>query len=170
MQAMRARPPGAGAVMWWASAVEARPEHLGVDVRPAGPCVLELLEHERRPAFGDDEAVSAYVEGPRLPAVDSAVMFAKREPTRLSPTGVIAASAPPVIDRVAPADWMRRGALPIACVADAHAVTIVSHGPRQPKRIEIAAAPAFAIIIGHEERRDPSRALFEETPICSCIV
>ena len=74
------------------------------------------------------------------------------------PAWEIAASAPPVTTASQRPSPTRRKALPMAWVAEAHAVTTVSHGPRRPKRIEIAAAPAFAIIIGTsrgETRRGP---------------
>jgi hypothetical protein len=43
-------------------------EQLRVDVRPPSPRALELLEHENGPTLGDDKAVPAHVERPRLPA------------------------------------------------------------------------------------------------------
>ena len=74
------------------------------------------------------------------------------------PAREIAASAPPVMTASQRPSPTRRKALPMAWVAEAHAVTTVSHGPRRPKRIEIAAAPALPIIIGTsrgETRRGP---------------
>ena len=53
---------------------------------------------------------------------------------------------------------IRRKAFPMACVLAAQAVTVTSQGPRNPYRMEMAAAPALAIIIGTrngETRRGP---------------
>ncbi len=52
-------------------------------------------------------------------------------------------------------DATRRAAPPMAWVPAAQAVQITSDGPRQPRRMEIPAAPALAIIIGtrHGETR-----------------
>src|SRR5487761_2665404 len=88
----------------------------------------------------------------------------------VAPVGLIAASAPPVTTTSQRPEEMRRAALPIAWVAEAHAVTTVSHGPRKPNRIEIAAAPALDIIIG-TRRGDTRRGPFSnKTVICSCNV
>jgi hypothetical protein len=57
-----------------------RSEHLGVDVGAAGLGVLELLEHERRAALGDDEAVATASKGRDHPLVESAVMLPKATP------------------------------------------------------------------------------------------
>ncbi len=49
MHAIAPAPPGDGAVMWWASAVDRRAEDLAEIVAPRGSrATLELLEHERR--------------------------------------------------------------------------------------------------------------------------
>ena len=111
-------------------------------------------------------------KGLEWPDVDSAVMLPKAAiPIGSSPPAwEIAASAPPVTTASQRPSPMRRKALPMAWVAEAHAVTTVSHGPRRPKRIEIAAAPAFPIIIGTsrgETRRGP---LAMRRIICSWIV
>src|SRR5918999_540598 len=52
---------------------EAVTEHLGVDLRPTGAGVLELLEHDEGTGLAHDEAVAAGVERPRgLPRVADA--------------------------------------------------------------------------------------------------
>ena len=82
--------------------------------------------------------------GREMPLLESAVMLAKPA----TPVGVIAASEPPVITASQMPSEMRRAALPMACVLAAHAVTVDSHGPRQPNRIDTVAAAALLIIIG----------------------
>ena len=72
--------------------------------------------------------------------------------------GVIADSEPPASTASQMPSWMRRAALPIECVPAAQAVTVASHGPCQPKRIDTDAAAALAIIIGTRKgdtRRSP---------------
>ena len=55
-------------------------------------------------------------------------MFAKPA----MPTGVMAASVPPVTTASQRPDAMSRAALPMEWVPAAQAVTMVSHGPCQP--------------------------------------
>ena len=64
MQATAPAPPGDGAVMWWASAVEAEPSTSPRIVAPRARACSQLLEHEHGAAFGHDEAVAVAVEGP----------------------------------------------------------------------------------------------------------
>jgi hypothetical protein len=71
----------------------------------------------------------------------------------------MAASLPPVITASHVPAAMRRAALAMAWVLAAQAVTVASHGPRHPNRIETVAAPAFDIIIGTRNGRDPLAAL-----------
>ena len=52
------RPPGDGAVMWWASAVEAPPSTSARIVAPRASAHLPRLQHEDRRALGDHEAVA----------------------------------------------------------------------------------------------------------------
>ena len=88
------------------------------------------------------------------PEDDRAVMLAKP----VIPTGVMGASAaPPSITSHRPVA-IRRAALPMLWVPAAQAVTVVSHGPRKPERIETVAAPAFPMIMGTRKgvtRRGP---------------
>ncbi len=75
-----------------------------------------------------------------------------------TPTGVMAASAPPPMATSHRPEATSRAAAAIACVPAAQAVVIVSHGPRHPARMETWAAPALAIIMGTrngEIRRAP---------------
>ena len=91
-------------------------------------------------------------------------------PKAASATGVMAASAPPASTASQRPVAIRRWPARIECVPDAQAVVIVSHGPRQPRRIETVAPPAFAIIIGTrngETRRGPFSS---NTPIWASIV
>ena len=91
-------------------------------------------------------------------------------PKAASATGVIAASAPPARTASQRPLAIRRWPASNECVPDAQAVAIVSHGPRQPRRIETAAAPAFAIIIG-TRNGDTRRGPFSNsTPICVSMV
>src|ERR1700694_2790259 len=78
------------------------------------------------------------------PEVDRAVML----PKLATPMEHPADSAPPVTTASHMPQEMSRAAYPIACVDAAHAVQMVSLGPRRPYRIEIAAPGAFGIIIG----------------------
>ena len=100
------------------------------------------------------------------PDVESAVMLPK---AAIATPRVIAASAPPV--RTAsqrPLAIKRWPASRSSACRRRTRSTIVSQGPRQPKRIEIAAAPAFAIIIG-TRNGDTRRGPFSNsTPIWSC--
>ena len=97
-------------------------------------------------------------KGLEIPELESAVMLVNAA----RPISAIAASAPPVMTASQRPYWMRRAALPMDWVPAAHAVTTVSHGPRQPNRIEMAAAPALPMIIGHEEGRHPAGAFLDE--------
>ena len=47
---------------------------------------------------------------------------------------------------------------------EAQAVAIVSHGPRQPRRIETVAAPALAIIMGTRNGDTAPWAFFQQHP------
>ena len=58
----------------------------------------------------------------------------------------------------------------MACVAEAQAVTTVSHGPWKPNRIEIAAAPALAIIIGTRKGETRPGPFLSHTRTCSTRV
>jgi hypothetical protein len=82
--------------------------------------------------------------GRQIPDFEAAVMLTK--PWRA--TGVIDASDPPLIITSQRPSMMSRAALPMAWVPAAQAVTVVSQGPCSPKRIEMPAAPALAIIMG----------------------
>ncbi len=94
---------------------------------------------------------------------DNAVMLAN--PT--IPSSVIAASDPPVRATSQRPPATRRAALATAWVPAAHAVTTVSHGPLQPQRIEMAAAPALAIIMGTRKGLTLWGPLSRRTPACS---
>ena len=97
-------------------------------------------------------------KGRDCPLVDSAVML----PKAASATGVIAASAPPASTASQRPVAIRRWAARIECVPDAQAVVIVSHGPRQPRRIETVAAAGVRHHHRHEERGHPARAFLQQ--------
>ncbi len=59
---------------------------------------------------------------------------------------------------------------PRAWVPAAQAVAMVSHGPCQPARMEMLAAPALAIIIGMRKGDTRAGPFSRNTPICSCNV
>src|SRR4051812_18306577 len=82
--------------------------------------------------------------GRETPTLDSAVMLANPA----TEVVVIDTSLPPVSIASHRPLAIKRAALPIACVDAEHAVTVVSHGPRQPYRIDSAADAPLAIIIG----------------------
>jgi len=75
-----------------------------------------------------------------------------------SPTGVSPASQPPATTTSQRPAAMSLAALPMLWVPAAQAVTVVSNGPRNPKRMDTVAAPALDMIIGTmngETRRGP---------------
>ena len=85
-------------------------------------------------------------------------------------TGCRLASAPPPTTTSHRPEAIRRAAAAMAWVPAAHAVTMTSEGPCHPRRMEMPAAPALAIIMGTrrgETRRAP-RSLY--TPTCSARV
>ena len=85
-------------------------------------------------------------------------------------TGCRLASAPPPTTTSHRPEATRRPAAAMAWVPAAHAVTMTSEGPCHPRRMEMPAAPALAIIMGTrrgETRRAP-RSLY--TPTCSARV
>ncbi len=67
MQVTAPLPPGDGAVMWWASAVEAEPSTSARIIAPALFGRIPFLEHDHRSALGHHETVTATIEGPREP-------------------------------------------------------------------------------------------------------
>ena len=92
--------------------------------------------------------------GRDTPLLDNAVMLLKPAMA----VGVSGASAPPAMTTSARPSAIMRAAFPMAWVPAAQAVTVFSHGPCQPYFIEMAAAGAFAIIIGTrngDTRRSP---------------
>ena len=128
MQVMAPMPPGDGAVMWWASAVEAEPSTSARIVAPRCSAALPLLEHEHGAALGHHEAVAPTSNGREIPDDEMAVMLVKPA----TPVGVMAASALPAITASQRPVWISRAPLPIEWVPAAHAVVVVSHGPCQP--------------------------------------
>ena len=76
--------------------------------------------------------------------VDRAVMLVKAA----IPTGVMAASAAPPMATSQRPEATSRAAGAMLWAPAAQAVMTVSDGPCQPSRIETAAAPALAIIMG----------------------
>jgi len=85
-------------------------------------------------------------------------------------TSWMAASAPPPMATSQRPDATRRAAAVTAWVPAAHAVAMVSDGPCQPKRIEVLAAPALAIIIGTRNGETRSGPLLAHTSTCSTRV
>ena len=83
-------------------------------------------------------------KGRECPEVESAVMLAKAA----SATGCMLASDPPPMATSQRPEATSRAAAAMAWVPAAHAVQITSDGPRHPRRMEMPAAPALAIIIG----------------------
>src|SRR6516225_11636002 len=82
--------------------------------------------------------------GRETPEEDRAVILVKAA----SPTGVRPASDPPAIITSQRPVETRRAALAMLCVPAAHAVTVDSHGPRKPYRMETVAAAALHMTIG----------------------
>ena len=158
MHAAAPAPPGAGAVMWNASAVDAAPDDLCVDARPASACAVEVLEDQRSGTLADDESVAPDVERPRHPLVERAVMFANAA----TPTPVIAASEPPPMTTSQRPLATRRAAAPIAWVPAAQAVTIDSQGPLNRAPHRDVRRPGVRHHHRDEERRHPPLALLVE--------
>ena len=76
MHAIAPTPPGAGAVMWWASALLAAAEHLAEDRGAAGDGHLPLLEHEHGRALAHARSRRARRRtGGWRRSTDSAVML-----------------------------------------------------------------------------------------------
>src|SRR3954463_10832623 len=82
--------------------------------------------------------------GRDTPLDDRAVML----PKPAMAVGVMAASLPPASITSQRPMGMSRAALPTEWVPAAQAVTVVSHGPRNPYLIDTPAEAALAIIIG----------------------
>src|SRR3954453_5917884 len=144
MQRTAPEPSGDGAVMWCASAVDAEPS-TSPQIRAPRALAASHSSSTSTPAPSAMTKPSRSTSyGREMPLDDSAVML--ENPA--TPVGVIAASEPPVITASQMPSEMRRAALPMAWVLAAHAVTVDSHGPRQPNRIDTVAAAALLIIIG----------------------
>ena len=135
--------------------VARRAEDLAEDRRARGPTACSHSSRISTAAPSPMTKPSRSTSNGRLtPVVESAVMLAKPA----SAVIVAADSAPPVATASQRPQAIRRAALPMACVPAAQAVAIVSFGPCSPKRIEIAAPAALAIIIGTrngDTRRSP---------------
>ena len=149
------RPPGDGAVMWCASAVEAPPR---ISARIVAPRA-SATSHASRIST---PAPSAITKPSRVAANgsltfrdDIAVMLVK--PARL--VGVMAASLPPAATTSQRPLAIHMAASTSAWVPAAHAVLTVWHGPCQPHRIDTVALAAFGIIIG-TRNGDTRRAPF----------
>src|SRR5438270_1344089 len=82
--------------------------------------------------------------GIETPLVDNAVILANPA----SPIGVIAASEDPARTTSHRPVATRRAPAPTLWVPAAHAVTMDSHGPHNPYRIEMSAAARLPIIMG----------------------
>ena len=110
-----------------------RTEHLGEDRGASCDGHVPLLEDENARRFGDDEAVAV--------AVERARHATGRQRSHVGEPGDRgrgeAASLPPVITTSQRPSWISRAALPIEWVPAAHAVTVFSHGPWKPYRIEM---------------------------------
>ena len=137
-------PPTSGAVMSLASALMPKPTISARISAPRFRASLFGFQHHHRGALADDHAFAVPGERPalvrrhhphRLPALDGA-------------KGQMQASAPPVTagapHRCAPSGRTR----PIACVAEAQALTTANAGPRKPQCIETWLAGAFTISFG----------------------
>ena len=120
----RRRRSSSGWVMWPRVAAGAVAEHLGVDPGAAGLGVLELFEHQHAGSFGRARSrrgrrrrAAGRLAGSSLRS-DRARML--RKPAR--PSGVTAASVPPVTITSASPYWIARRASPMALAALAQAV------------------------------------------------
>ena len=162
MQVAAPVPPGAGAVMWWASAVEAEPS---ISPKIVAPRAF-AADHSSSTSTAAPSAITnpsrRGSNGRLTPLLESAVMLVKPAIA----VGVNGASLPPASTASQIPLLMRRAALPMAWVPAAQAVTVFSDGPCQPCRIDRAAEAALVIIIGTrngETRRSP---LARRVPIC----
>ena len=162
MQSAAPRPPGDGAVMWWASQVDAAPSTSPYTVAPRASGRAALLEQQHRRALRDAEPVAPVSKGRDRPLRDSAVMVVN--PATV--VGVIDDSAPPASTASQRPSKTIRAPAATEWVPAAQAVVRVSHGPRQPCRSATAAAPALGMTIGMvkgETRPGPRAA---STPTC----
>ena len=155
MQSAAPRPPGDGAVMWWASQVEAAPSTSPYTVAPRGPAPPRAprAAARRRPRRCRSR------RGRRRTAADSPVRdSAVIVVNAATVVGVMDDSAPPASTASQRPSATMRAPAATECVPAAQAVVSVSHGPRQPCRSDTAAAPG----VGHDhrdgERRDAARA------------
>ena len=159
-------PPGAGAVMWWASAVEAEPR---ISPRTAAPRA-RAISHSSSTSTAAPSVMTkpsrSMSKGRLTPLADRAVMLVNPAVA----VGVNGASEPPAATMSQRPVEMSRAALPMAWVPAAQAVATFSHGPIQPYFIDRVADPALAIIIGTKNGDTRLGPLECSTPICSSRV
>ena len=125
MQREAPTPPGDGAVMWCASALLAAPTISAMMVAPRA--IAKSMRSSTKTAAPSPMMKPSRVasNGLLTNVLDNAVMLLN--PARA--VMVAALSAPPVNTASQRPHAMSRAALPIACVAAAQAVQIVSAGP-----------------------------------------
>ena len=128
MQRTAPAPPGEGAVMWWASAVEAPPRNSPRMVAPRATAASHSSSSSRPQPSEITKPSRSAANGRDVPELDRAVMFWKPA----NPVGVSVDSAPPATTRSHRPQAMRSAARVMPWVPAAQAVTIVSHGPCQP--------------------------------------
>ena len=128
MHATAPEPPGDGAVMWWASAVDAPPSTSARIVAPRASA-LDHSSSTRAPAPSDIMNPSRRrSNGHDTPVLESAVMLVKPA----MPVSVIAASVLPATTASQRPEAIRWKAFATEWVPAAQAVTVVSHGPWNP--------------------------------------
>ncbi len=128
MHSTAPRPSGAGAVRWCASAVDPLPATSAYTVAPRATAALASSSTSTPPASAEQKPSRSTSKGREIPDDDSAFMF--RKPLVITP--VWHDSEPPTRTASHRPAATSRAPLLIACVPDAHAVTTVSTGPRQP--------------------------------------
>ncbi len=121
-------PPGAGAVMWWASAFDAAPSTSPTMFAPRATADSHSSSMNTAAPSPRTNPSRSGENGVLTPLELSAVML----PNEARPIGPPALSLPPVAHASIMPQAMRRAAYPMACVDAAHAVVMVSLGPRRP--------------------------------------
>ena len=114
-------------------------------VAPAGHGAVPVLEDQGRGTLGHDEPVTPGVEGARVAPTWRAPSCWRRRPW---PPGACWPRSRRRWRRRSGPIATRRAAAAMAWVPAAQAVQMTSDGPRQPRRMEMPAAPALAIIMG----------------------
>jgi len=114
--------------MWWASAVLAEPSTSARGTAPRARACSSSSSTRTPAPSAITKPSRSLSKGRDTPEDDRAVMFSNPA----TPVVVIELSVPPVITASQRPVKIRRAALPIEWVPAAHAVTVVSHGPRKP--------------------------------------